>query len=436
MNAKSVVFAFGLLALSAAFGTVALPDAGVFTGNGQNLHQISTKDVQLVSIDVTIVPGRGRFLFDGTVPGMDRTEYYCTFVLTNLSPKSEEVQIGFPVDSEFARHSRTESAAISLKESDRWISDYSFIARDEKTTYHVSFVRRKKMVADEFSELFVWRMNFLPKETRTLTVQYQIPMTVGLISTGREENENYQPHDPLEQELLNSGMEEIVGYITSTGASWAGNVKSATFTVITAPFERYLDVRGIAEEPPTDPGEKQDKAKEIERKSFPVQHPWWFRRISPGGWKNVENGLQWHYEEYKPHDPIVVSYVMTNFPTLPGEVSSFIGQFLENLSDTSSALSARQQLEFLLKPDPRESHHSRSAITDVVALRQLKQVLLATYGKEPEDESVKRYVANQIWYQAQTNFGMDNLTNMQKAILVKIDARIEMAKEAQGPPKN
>jgi hypothetical protein len=74
MNAKSSGFAFGLLALS-AFGTVALPDAGVFTGNGQNLHQISTKDVQLVSIEVTIVPGRGRFLFDGTVPGMDRTEY-------------------------------------------------------------------------------------------------------------------------------------------------------------------------------------------------------------------------------------------------------------------------------------------------------------------------------------------------------------------------
>lgn len=50
-------------------------DAGVFTGNGQNLHQITSKTIQLVSIDVTIVLGRGPFFFDGTVSGMDRAEY-------------------------------------------------------------------------------------------------------------------------------------------------------------------------------------------------------------------------------------------------------------------------------------------------------------------------------------------------------------------------
>jgi hypothetical protein len=435
MTAKSAAFAFALLALAAAFGAVAFPDAGVFTGNGQNLHQISTKEVQLVSIDVTIVPGRGRFLFDGSVPGMDQTEFHCTFVLKNLSPKVEEVQIGFPVDSEFARHSRGESPTISLKESDRWISDYSFIARDERSTYHVSFVRRKKMAADEFSELFTWKMSFLPKETRTLTVQYQIPTTMGLTSTRRDENADYQLSDPLEQELLNIGMEEIVGYITSTGASWAGDVKSATFTVITAPFERYLDVRGIGEEPPLVPGDKQDKGEEMDRKMFPVQHPWWFRTVSPGGWKNVENGIQWHYEDYKPHDPIVVSYIMTEFPRLPSEASAFVSKFLENLSDSDSALSARQQLEFLLKP-PSEGHHRRSSIPDVVALQQLKELLLATYGREPDDESVKRHVASQVWYQPQANFSIDNLTMTQKAILNEIDARIEMAKEAQSRSKN
>jgi hypothetical protein len=432
MNAKSAVFAF--LALSAAFGTVAFPDAGVFTGNGQNLHQITTKEVQLVSIDVTIIPGRGRFLFDGTVPGMDRTEFHCTFVLKNLSPKIEEVQIGFPVDSEFARHNRGKSPTISLKESDGWISDYSFIARDERSTYHVSFVRRKKMTADEFSELFTWKMSFLPKETRTLTVQYQIPTTMGLTSTRTDENADYQLGGPLEQELLNIGMEEIVGYITSTGASWAGDVKSATFTVITAPFERYLDVRGIGEEPPAVPGEKQDKG-EIEQKMFPVKHPWWFRTVSPGGWKKVENGIQWHYEDYKPHDPIVVSYIMTEFPRLPSEASAFISQFLENLSDSDSALSARQQLDLLLKP-PDEEHHRRSAIPDLVALQQLKELLLATYGREPDDESVKRHVASAVWYQPQAKFSIDNLTMAQKAIVNEIDSRIEMAKPAQRPSKN
>ena len=34
-------------------------DVGVFTGTGQNLRQVTTKDVRLDSIDVTITPGRG-----------------------------------------------------------------------------------------------------------------------------------------------------------------------------------------------------------------------------------------------------------------------------------------------------------------------------------------------------------------------------------------
>jgi hypothetical protein len=263
-----------------------------------------------------------------------------------------------------------------------------------------------------------------------------MPMTMGLISTSKDESENDRLDDPFQQELLNLGTEEIVGYVTSTGSSWAGNVKSATFTVVTAPFERYLDVRGIAEEPPTHPGEMLDKEKEIERKSFPVQHPWWFRRISPGGWKAVENGVQWHYEEYKPHDPIVVTYTMTEFPTLPNEVPAFVDQFLENLSDVGSSLSPRQQLDFLLKPpDSGNGRHGRSAVPEVVALQQLKQLLLATYGLEPADESVKRHVASQIWYEPQKNFSIDNLTKTQTAILKQIDARIERAQEARSSSK-
>jgi hypothetical protein len=85
------------------------------------------------------------------------TEFYCTFVLKSLSAKVEEVQIGFPVDSQFAGYSRNKSPLISAKESDKWVSDYSFIARE--TTYHVSFVRRKKEAASEVGELFTWEMN-------------------------------------------------------------------------------------------------------------------------------------------------------------------------------------------------------------------------------------------------------------------------------------
>jgi hypothetical protein len=132
------VLVLSLVIVGTSFRAAA--DAGVFTGNGQNLRQISSKSIQLVSIDVTIIPGRGPFLFDGSVPGMDQVQYECTFVLRNLTDKPEEVQVGFPIDSQFAQ----ESEPVSSKESSRdWVLEYGFITLDETTTYNVEFVRRK-----------------------------------------------------------------------------------------------------------------------------------------------------------------------------------------------------------------------------------------------------------------------------------------------------
>jgi len=301
----------------------------------------------------------------------------------------------------------------------------------------VEFVRRKpKDGPGEFSELFTWNMRFAPMETRTLTVQYRIPMTMGLISTQKDEKERYVPTDPFQQELLNIGMEEVVGYITSTGSSWAGNVENATFKVITEPFERYLNVRGVGEEPPISQDEKPDKEALRYRKAFPVRHPWWFRTISPAGWTKVENGIQWRYKDYKPKYPIVVSYYMTEFPRLPEEVSPFVDQFLENLSDPSGALSGPDQLKQLLQKDGRKEPENPPARQTGIELRRLKQLVLATYGKEPEDEAVKQHVVNQLWYEPRKDFSMESLSKAQKAVVEEFDARIAKAEERPDAPKN
>ena len=236
-----------MLTLAASLLMAALPlafaDAGVFTGNGQDLHQTTSKTVQLVSIDVTIVLGRGPFLFDGTVPGMDRAEYRCTFVLRNLSDKDEDVGIGFPVDSQFAKGTEPDSP----KESQDWVLEYGFIARDEATTYHVGFVRRKPDGGPgDFGSVFVWKMHFPARESRTLIVQYQIPMSMGLVPLQKQESDGSAP-GVFGQEFLVIGQLDMAGYVTSTGSSWAGNVETAKFTLITEPFERYFGHRGVTE---------------------------------------------------------------------------------------------------------------------------------------------------------------------------------------------
>lgn len=391
---RSLTVVAPLVFFSVVLGThPVLADAGVFTGNGQSLHQITSKTVQLVSIDVDIIPGRGPFLFDGGVAGMDRTEYQCKFVLRSLSNNAEEVQVGFPVDSEFARQSEPGSAADAAAASSEWVLDYGFIARDENNTYHVDFVRRKpKDSPGEFASIFVWKMHFAPNETKTLSVYYHIPTSMGFTSTNKEEGSDTRGKGAFRAEQLDLALLEMIGYITSTGSSWAGNVERATFTVLTEPFEQYLTRRGVTE---------VSEAGEQAGSPFLVQHPWWFRTISPSGWKEVKGGVQWNYKDYKPQDSILVKYYVTQIPQRPDEVDAFVDGFLKRL-------------------DPGDSPSAE--------LLRVKNVLLAIYGNEPQDTETKAFVGEQLWYAPRKDFSMVDLSPAQKANLNKLDHRISLAR--------
>ncbi len=391
-----------VLAFSAA---PVLADAGVFTGNGQTLHQITSKSIQLVSIEVTMALGRGPFLYDGGVAGMDRARYMCKFVLRSKSDQPEDVEIGFPVDSEFAK----DNDQVSPAESENWVLEYSFIARGATETYHVDYVHRKSNDGPgEFASLFTWKMRFSPQETKTLTVSYEMPISMGLITTEKEEqgspnaDSRRSESGVFRMETLDLGVVEEAGYITSTGSSWAGNVESATFTVYTDPFEKYLNYRGVFEAPASKAASTDRDHRE---NPFPIQHPWWFRTISPDGWKPVEGGIQWKYENYKPSDPILIRYYMTEFPQSPADVDIFVNRILERLGKEES---------------------------EATELADAKEVLLATYGREPTDPGARDYVERQLWYRPRKDFLLTSLSPAQKATIDALDAKIaQLAKSKE-----
>ncbi len=51
--------------------TSAHANVSVFTGYGHTIDLTESDDVQMMSEDITIIPGRGRFLFHSGVAGMD-----------------------------------------------------------------------------------------------------------------------------------------------------------------------------------------------------------------------------------------------------------------------------------------------------------------------------------------------------------------------------
>ena len=380
------------LALTFLFGSVVRADVGVFAGTGQDLKQISTESVQLVSIDVTIVPGRGRFLFDGTVPGMDQVEYDCRFVLRNLTDKACDIQVGFPIDSQSAR------LPTDQKDTGQdWVSTYGFNARDAKSTYHVNLqFGDPKKANDAYSAIFTWTIGFQARETKTLIVQYRIPMSMTLGSPSKRGigamPTRTEKHPWMA--LLTCSMLEIIGYTTETGSSWSGNVEKATFTVYTDPFEKYLNHRGLLEQKVADlPADAQETMKN----SFPIQQVWWFREIQPLGWLPVENGIRWTYKDYKPKDPITLRYFLLQFPRLSSEVGPWVDAILRSI------------------PDP----HQQAA-----ELAVARQILLATYGQEPTDKAAKAFAENAIWYSPRKDFAISDLNKDQQAVLAELDRRL------------
>jgi hypothetical protein len=388
-----------VLAVVVFFSRPVWADAGVFTGTGQNLRQISTQAIQLVSIDVTITLGRGPRLFDTGTGGMDEVAYDCKFLLKNLTDKAANVQVGFPIDSQFAK-----LPPKAPRAEDDWVGDYSFNARDEKSTYHVSFQRKDPPNEHEpYSAIFTWIMSLEPKESRTLTVQYRIPMSMTLAGTDKPSDGppmalQEHPEHPWVA-LIATSVVELAGYTTETGSSWSGNVETATFTVITQPFEEYLHYRGLNE---IDSPEQRKATAE----HFPVQHVWVFRDIRPSGWQPVEQGIQWQYKDFKPKDPVTVAYFLMQFPQDRSDVDSWVDAILRTIPDR------RQQAG---------------------ELAMVRQILLATYGQEPSDQAARSFVETQIWYAPRKDFATAKLSEEQQAVLAGLDRRLAALKQGAQP---
>ncbi|MBI5762682.1 MAG: hypothetical protein HZA51_04070 [Planctomycetes bacterium] len=383
-------------------------DVGVFAGTGHSLRQITTQSIALDSIDVTITPHRGRFLFDGSVTGMDEVDYKCRFVLRNLTSKRCSIQVGFPVDSQFAEPPKLGSATVD--ETPQWVADYRFIARDEKSTYHVKWqwwtpgAQKTTSRPSFFSNtqaLFVWTMEFDASEVKTLDVQYQLPMSMTLALTSKR---GIDPDDSgidfRLTSMLGGSLLEFFGYTTQTGSSWSGNVGKASFTIVTKHFEQYLNCRALSE---VDSSEHVDNERDSSTRMFFRLHTYWYRDIKPGGWQAIPEGIRWQHTDFKPNDPLEVRYYLTFFPRSAQDVAGWIDTVVHSGQDLEPPMTD-EELGFV------------------------RQVLLAFFGQTPANLAVRRFVEDQIWYHPRSDFSLSQLSCEQQEILEALDKRLESIK--------
>ena len=348
---KSVLIASTLLV--SGLGGTAHANVGVFTGYGHSIELSSTEEIQMVSEKVVIVPGRGRFLFDGSVPGMDQVEYRCTFVLKNLKDKKVTVQVGFPLNTQFLRPPYDNKK----KKTADLVTQYSFLAQEEEFQYSVRYVagdRKKKL-----KNVFLWKMTFAPEETRTLRVSYRMPISMTLASTAIKRG--VRDYGKRWYRNLETCMIETFGYVTKTGKSWSGKIEDAGFRVYVRGFEDYLERRPFGDE--TGPGTRAKS-----RGRFPVRVPMVVRTLSPAGWTSKDDGfLERSHRNYEPTENFLFRYYIIPFPRTPGEVKRMI----PILSPKGMTAEDRQDLADIF----REFN-----------------------GKKTGNPRIAKFVRNQVWF--------------------------------------
>jgi hypothetical protein len=102
-------------------------------------------------------------------------------------------------------------------------------------------------------------------------------------------------------------------------------------------------------------------------------------------------------QNFKPKDPISIAYYTTQFPKRADEVNAFVDRFVKGIPPEDSV---RSELE------------------------KLRQVLLATYGKEPKDPAVRAFASEQRWYAPRKDFSMNDPKLEQQAVLESLSKRI------------
>ena len=378
---KTILTAVSLVAL---FPVDASANAGIFFGSGHTITLGKSEQVQLVSEDVTIKPNCSRYL------PTDSVDYRCKFVLKNLTAKPLKIQVGFPLDSQFARK-KEQPPTTDL------VLDYGFIARDDKTTYHISFVPNDS--EKKFSRLFLWDMAFDPAETKVLHVAYRLGMSQGYSST-RKDQETLPRYEKRWHAALELCFIESFYYVTETGKSWAGPIEHAKFTVETAGLEYCLKHRPMRNYDLPNPKTAQEEWEYAT--TIPMIGGAFYQSIEPdGGTFDGKTGTTtWEYRNYKPGEPLYFTYHFVAIPRTAADCESWV--------------------PYILGKKPSKAD-----------LAELREIAAAFYGIAPKSDSAQKFVKQQAWYHPKDGLQEAKLNEEQRAVLARLDA---IAKAPLPPP--
>ena len=381
-----------LIVPGTTFGNV-----GVFDGFGQTIRLENTAQVQMVSEDVDIYLLRAGGRVTGSLQYVDRAQYLCRFALRNITNEVVTISAGFPLTADGIG-----TADDNTLYETEIISRFHFVAGSKMGSYPVRYVPYDK--EKNYGKIFAWSMEFKPNETINLLVSYEMNGYSGLGNSARDTS-NYLDNDfPSFLDALTSGILNSFGYVTTTGASWAGKIETAVFRIHLGEFEEYLRRRGATESFPTDP--HYEKMNERPVLATLV------RDVRPNGWQEKQDDqkgkmLVWKFSDFKPEQEIKISYLFCGIPSNLKEYEHYmrlIRRQAQTVIDRMNLAVQKLKAKGNAGENQRRVEYMKKVITeheqilDPIGEKDVADTILEFYGNKTANQRILSFLREQTWF--------------------------------------
>lgn len=356
--AMRILIFTAVLLLLASGSQSAFANVGFFLGGGADILPASTDKIRMKSevVKITPQPFSAPLPLNGTQPWV--AKYECTFVLENRIGKPVSAQVGFPMweirDKNFLSGKNFRARAKSLSGGKK----FSYSPQSGKSD-----------ALKKFDGLQVWTMDFAPRETLELYVEYELSGYLGLSTLERffpKDKEGIADPDrfsryPLYLGVFDTAVMWLAPYITETGKSWAWEIESATFIFDLREFEKSL-----AREFPL---ALRGKKKTYE---FLIENGQLLRCFNPDG--EIKDGVMTSkFAPFTPSErPFYIAYC---FSCIPKNAESF---------------------DLILK----QTTAKYKKIPHAVLAKNLADTVLEFYGIATNNEEIKPFLREVFWYPA------------------------------------
>ena len=297
---------------------------GVFLGSGRNLRISKTNNITLDSEEVYFKFSAPKKIKQWGVDALSLVDVNATFQTHNLSNKTQNIQLGFPLSFNTMGEKDIVLPALSFSVISNCVKQETILTKEPK----------------KYKNLYSWSETYNPQEEKTLNVSYKLYTSV--IAPGiKFFKDNTIQTIPV--------MIFVFEYITETAHSWKGNIENALFTADLTDFIQAMDLNP---QEPISETLKQENNQLYSASS--IFRPLMFLTFEKHGNRVDQNMIKWQFTNGIPAQSLFIAINYAYVPITLEGVKNFVSLLPKSAIEDLASLYQNALGNTLIPDDNKE----------------------------------------------------------------------------------